>query len=349
MQTRFTSPPILTTERLVLRPLLDSDAPEIFIQRSDERIIRYTEVPKAVDMEDAVNWIDKIADITERGEGLAWAICYKGQEKLLGTFCLWNLDSGKSTAELGYSLHPDYWRMGYASEALAAVMDFAFNELKAHLLVAYSNHQNLPSLSLLEKTGFAKIGEEAQYHVFACCQSPFGRLLLETERMSLREVTKEDAPFIHDLVNAPDWLKNIGDRGVRTLDDARKYAIERLLLGCRREGFGFYLMERKTDRAPLGMCGLVKRDFLDDIDIGYALLPQFYGQGYAKEAAEAMMDFAAQKLKLPRLAAITTTTNLPSIRLLEKIGLQHVKNFFAPGDEEELMLFEKVFLPENMA
>jgi RimJ/RimL family protein N-acetyltransferase len=339
MQTQFTPLPNLTTERLLLRPLKRSDAPEIFIQRSDERIIRYTEIPKAMVLEDAVNWIDKLADITEKGEGVAWVICRKGEEKLIGTICLYHLDAEKATAELGYSLHPDFWRMGYASEALAAVMDFGFNVMKAHFLEAYSNNQNLASLRLLEKAGFAKIGEVEQYHVFASCQAPFGRLLLETERLSLREATKEDAQFLYDLVNSPDWLKNIGDRGVHNLDDARKYAINRVLLNCRKDGFGFYVMIRKSDGAPLGMCGLVKRDFLDDIDIGYALLPEFYGKGYAHEAAHAMMLFAEQQLNLPRIAAITTTTNLPSIRLLDKLGLRHEKNFFAPDDKEELMLF----------
>jgi RimJ/RimL family protein N-acetyltransferase len=347
MQTQFYPPPILTTERLLLRPFKETDAPEIFIQRSDERILRYTEVPKAMDIEDAVNWIDKMAEITEKGEGVAWAICRKGEEKLIGTISFWHLDTEKTTAELGYSLHPDYWRMGYASEALAAVMDFGFNEMKANLIEAFSNNQNQPSLNLLAKFGFAKIGEHRQYDVFAICQPPAGRVLFETERLILREATKEDAQFLYDLVNSPDWLKYIGDRGVHNLDDARKYAINRVLLHCRKDGFGFHVMERKSDGSSLGMCGLVKREFLEDIDIGYALLPEFYGKGYAYEAAHAMMLFAEQHLKLPRIAAITTTNNLPSIRVLEKLGFRHEKNFFAPNDKEELMLFGRALGHSN--
>ncbi len=339
MQTYFSPIPTLTTERLLLRPLRDSDAPEIFIQRSDERIIQYTAIPKALDINDAVNFIDRILDFAEKGESIYWAICRKGEQKLIGTICLWHLDMEKTTAEIGYSLHPDFWGMGLTTEAVRAVVEFGFTAMGANVIEAYSNAQNLASIKLLEKTGFAKIGTEENHSIYALCRPPLGGVLLETERLRLREITPDDAPFLLELLNSPGWHTNIGDRGVHNLDDARKYAIYRIWLICRLKGFSFNLLERKTDSALLGMCGLIKRDFLDDVDIGYALLPQYFGQGYAVEAAKAVSNFAKETLKLPRLAAITIESNKPSQRVLEKIGLRFERMIAVPDDEEELMLW----------
>ena len=339
MQTHFSPVPTLTTERLLLRPLVDTDAPEIFIQRSDERILQYTQVPKALDLDDAVKFIDMILDLAEKGESLYWAICRKGEQKLIGTICLWHLDKEKTTAEIGFTMHPDYWGQGLTTEAVRAVTEFGFEKMGANIIEASSNEQNLASIKLLEKVGFVKTGIEEQYGSFAYCRPPLGAVLLETGRLRLREITPSDAPFLLELLNSPGWQTNIGDRGVHNLDDARKYAIYRIWLICRLKGFSFNLLERKSDSALLGMCGLIKRDFLDDVDIGYALLPQHYGQGYAVEAAKAVADYANEKLKLPRLAAITIESNKPSQRVLEKIGLRFERMISVPDDDEELMLF----------
>ncbi|MBI1223862.1 MAG: GNAT family N-acetyltransferase [Bacteroidetes bacterium] len=195
------------------------------------------------------------------------------------------------------------------------------------------------SIHLLQKQGFVKIGKEDKYEILALCRPPLGQFVLETERLKLREITPDDAQFYYNLLNSPGWLENIGDRKVYNLDDARKYIIHRLFSAYRNFGFGFWVMERKTDGVPVGVAGLVKRDFLDDVDMGYALLPEFYGKGYAVEAADAVLNFAKQKLALPRLAAILIESNKPSQRVVEKIGLRFERKFIAPGDEEELMLF----------
>ena len=236
-------------------------------------------------------------------------------------------------------MHPDYWGQGLTSEAVKAVIDFGFATMGANIIEAFSNDQNLASIRLLEKLGFVKTGNVEKYRIYALCRPPLGTVQLETERLRLREITPDDAPFLLELLNTPDWLANIGDRNVRNLDDARKYAINRIFAAYRRFGFGFYVMERKSDDALIGNCGLVKRDFLDDVDIGYAILPQFYGQGYAVEAAIAVLDFAKQKLMLPRIAAITIESNKPSQRVLEKIGLRFERMISVPEDEEELMLW----------
>lgn len=339
MKTHFVPLPIIQTDRLTLRPFLDSDAKAMQIMRSDERLLKYTEVTKAKTLEDAAAFIQTINTNDEAGESVNWAICLKGDPELIGTICLWNLNPEKGTAEAGYSIHADHWRKGYASEAFSAIIDFGFQTMEANLIEAYSNAKNEASIRLLDKFGFLKTGKEGKYSIYTRCRPPLGKLLLETDRLRLREITPDDAPFLLELLNTPDWLNNIGDRNVRSIEDARKYAIYRLMAAYHKFGFGFYVMERKSDGAKTGMCGLVKRDFLDDIDIGYALLPEFYGQGYAVEAAAAILDFAKQNLKLHRIVAITIESNRPSQRVLEKIGLRFERKFFAPGDEEELMLW----------
>jgi RimJ/RimL family protein N-acetyltransferase len=146
-------------------------------------------------------------------------------------------------------------------------------------------------------------------------------LVLKTERLSLRWARPEDAEFICELLNEPSWLANIGDRGVRTPDDARVWIEERLLGNCWRQGFGFWVVERTADGALLGICGLVLRDGLPNVDVGYALLPRFWGAGYAREAAAASLRYGADVLGLTRLLAITSAANAASARVLEAIGM----------------------------
>lgn len=339
MKSLFTPFPNLTSERLTLRSLLMEDAPEMLIQRSDERILHFTEIKKAEKLEDVKAFIQLIQNNVENGESILWAICLKGEEKLIGTICLWNLNPEKQTAEIGFTLHPDFWGKGLVSEAAKAVIEFGFEKMEANIIEAGCMTGNEASIHLLQKQGFVKIGKEDKYEILALCRPPLGQFLLETERLKLREITPDDAQFLYDLLNSPGWIANIGDRKVHNLDDARKYIIHRLFSAYRKFGFGFWVMEQKADGMPVGIAGLVKRDFLEDVDIGYALLPDFYGQGYAVEAAEAVLDFAKRKLALPRLAAILIESNKPSQRVAEKIGLRFERKFTAPGEEEELMLY----------
>lgn len=156
--------------------------------------------------------------------------------------------------------------------------------------------------------------------------------ILETERLFLREVEAEDAAFVLDLLNQPSFKKYIGDRGVRTLDQAREYIQTRFSNSYRDNGFGLCLIELKEDGTPVGVCGFVRRDALPDPDIGFALLPQFEKRGYAFEAAFAMMRYGRETLGLTRVLAITTLDNAASGRLLEKIGLAFEREIHL-GDE----------------
>ena len=163
--------------------------------------------------------------------------------------------------------------------------------------------------------------------------------VLETERLTLRLLTADDAPFILTLLNDPGWLRFIGDRGVRTVEDAGNYILNGPAAMVERLGFGLYLTERKTDGAPIGICGLIKRDGLDDVDIGFAFLPQFCGCGYAIEAAVAVMGLGKSKFGLSRIVGITATDNLSSIKLLEKIGMKYERTLQLPKIADESLLF----------
>jgi len=163
--------------------------------------------------------------------------------------------------------------------------------------------------------------------------------VLETDRLALRRMSVEDAEFMLGLLNEPSWLRFIGDRGVRTLEDARAYILKGPVDMYDRLGFGLYLTELKGEGVPIGICGLVKRDFLEDVDIGFALLPGFWGQGYAYEAAAAVMEYGKEALGLKRIVAITNPENHSSIRLLEKLGLKFDRMIQATVDGPEIRLF----------
>ena len=163
--------------------------------------------------------------------------------------------------------------------------------------------------------------------------------VLETGRLILRWLTTDDAEFIMELVNEPSWLRFIGDRKVRTVEDARGYIAKGPAAMYDRVGFGLYLVERKDDGVPLGMCGLIKRDGLDDVDIGFAFLPRYWGQGYAFESASAVLAFGQREFGLKRIVAITSKDNESSIKLLQNIGLKFEKMIQLSADDEDVKLF----------
>ncbi|PWT90557.1 MAG: GNAT family N-acetyltransferase [Blastocatellia bacterium] len=148
-------------------------------------------------------------------------------------------------------------------------------------------------------------------------------IVLETDRLVLRHLDPDkDLEFVVRLLNEPSFLRYIGDKGVRTLDDARQYLLTGPVASYEKNSYGLYLMQLKHSLMPVGICGLVKRDYLPDPDIGFALLPQFWKHGYALEAATGVMRYATETLKINRVVAITEPTNETSARLLEKLGLR---------------------------
>lgn len=167
--------------------------------------------------------------------------------------------------------------------------------------------------------------------------------VVETERLVLRWFCLDDAAFILQLLNDPGWLRFIGDKGVRSVEDARTYLANGPIAMYARTGFGLYLVLRKADQAPIGMCGLIRREGLDDVDIGFAFLPAYASQGYAREAAAATLAHGKRAFGMKRVVAITTPDNEKSIRLLEKIGLAFEKMVTVRSDEAPLVLMAKDF------
>lgn len=163
--------------------------------------------------------------------------------------------------------------------------------------------------------------------------------ILKTERLILRQLTTDDAEFILGLLNEPSFIRNIGDRNVRTIDDACAYILNGPVTSYAKNGFGLYLVQLKETGESIGMCGLIKRDTLDDVDIGYALLPRYWSKGYAVEAARATMAYGKDVIGLKRLVGIVDPTNEGSIRVLEKIGLRYEKMVRLSEDDIDLKLF----------
>lgn len=163
--------------------------------------------------------------------------------------------------------------------------------------------------------------------------------VLETERLSLRKLTVDDAEFILTLLNEPSFLRYIGDKKVRNLDDARQYILNGPVASYERHGFGLNCVELRESHTPIGMCGLLKRDELPDPDIGFALLPDFWNKGFAFEAAEAVLKDARERLKIQRILAITSLDNDASINLLKRLGFKFEEVVQLSPDRESLRLF----------
>jgi RimJ/RimL family protein N-acetyltransferase len=166
--------------------------------------------------------------------------------------------------------------------------------------------------------------------------------VLETERLSLRWLAVDDACFVHELMNDPGWIRFIGDRGIGSVDDARRYIDERILAQCVRLGYGLNRVALLQSDTPVGICGLVKRDWLDDADLGYAFLPRFRGLGCATEAAAAVLTHARDVLGLPRVAAIVSPDNRDSIRVLERVGMIFERRVTPPGEAGEVCVYARV-------
>ena len=155
--------------------------------------------------------------------------------------------------------------------------------------------------------------------------------VVQTERLVLRHFTLDDAEFILALLNEPGWKRYIGDRGINSLNDARTY-IEAVSASYSQHGFGLYAVELRDDRSLVGMCGLIKRDTLDDVDVGFALLSRFEGRGFAQEAVNATLEYARDRLGLSRVIAITTEDNIRSTRVLERAGMSYEGTVSLSGD-----------------
>lgn len=163
--------------------------------------------------------------------------------------------------------------------------------------------------------------------------------ILATERLVLRELVPDDAPFMLELLNDPAYILNIADRGVRDLEGARRYLEERWRASYAEHGFGLWAVVYRESGACTGLCGLVRREGLDDVDIGYAFLPAFRGQGFALESALGVKAHARDVVGLARLVAIVSPGNGPSIRVLGQLGMNFERTLRLPGDTSDVALY----------
>lgn len=169
--------------------------------------------------------------------------------------------------------------------------------------------------------------------------------ILDTERLTLSLISLDDADFYLELVNDPSWVTNIRDMGIRSVKAAREGILNNQIAAQNKDGFSFYLVRNQIDNVPMGMCGLKKREFLNDVDIGYAFLPRYAGHGYALEAATAVVQYARTTLRLPKLAAITSPANQRSNQLLKKLGFNLEQVLVLPGEERTTNLYGLVLTP----
>lgn len=178
----------------------------------------------------------------------------------------------------------------------------------------------------------------------ACLESfraalPSAARPLETERLQLRPLTLDDAPFTLELLNEPSYHRFIADRGLRTVEDARAYLAKGPLHSYQHLGYGLMLVSLKPGGEPVGMCGLLKRDFLPDPDIGFAFLERHAGRGYATESARAVAAHARAGLRIQRFVGFTAPDNTASMNVLQKLGLRRQRAVNLPGYATESILF----------
>lgn len=162
---------------------------------------------------------------------------------------------------------------------------------------------------------------------------------IETTRLIVRRFVSEDAEFILSLLNDPAFLRYIGDKGVRTLEDARNYLATGPIESYRKHGFGLNLVELKATKTPIGMCGLLKRDALEYVDLGFAFMPDYRRNGFGFESASAVLSYARNELELDQVLAITDPNNEASIKLLEKLGFRFERMTRLSEDASEVKLF----------
>ncbi len=163
--------------------------------------------------------------------------------------------------------------------------------------------------------------------------------VLDTKRLSLRHLQIADAPFVLELLNEPSWLRFIGDKGVRTVRDAERYILDGPVRMYAQHGFGLWLVELRAGNVPIGICGLLKRESLEDVDVGFAFLPAHWRRGYAFESAAAVIAHGMATYGLERILAITSWDNEASGRLLEKLGFRFERSLRLAAGESELKLY----------
>jgi RimJ/RimL family protein N-acetyltransferase len=258
-------------------------------------------------------------------------------QRAVGT-CSFKAPPSAGRVEIAYFTFPEFEGRGIATAMAQRLTDLALESEPGVTVAA----QTLPAVNasnaILRKLGFRLTGTALDDEVGKVWEWQLP-IVLRTPRLNLRKMNEDDAPFIIELLNDAAFLRYIGDKGVRTVEDARKYLQTGPIDSYQRHGFGLYLVESRESGERLGMCGLLKRETLADVDIGFALLPQHRSKGYTLESAAAVMRHARTVLGLKRIVAITSQDNDASGHVLERIGFRFERLVRMPHDEAELKLF----------
>ena len=167
------------------------------------------------------------------------------------------------------------------------------------------------------------------------------KTILTTDRLLLRVAHISDKHFIYNLLNSPKWLKYIGDRGIKSLENAAEYINEKLIGSLSKSGYGLYVMALKDSKIPIGICGFVKREYLDEVDIGFAIQEEYERNGFTYEAAIAILDYGKLVLNFNKVYAITSKDNTASQNLLLKLGFEFASFIIEPASNEEISLFKR--------
>lgn len=170
--------------------------------------------------------------------------------------------------------------------------------------------------------------------------------IAHTERTTIDQISTRDAPFMLALLNSPTWIRFIGDRNVHTVEEAQAHVVTRYLGLYQAPGYGYYAV-RLLDGRAIGICGFLQKPYLENVDFGFAMLPEFQRQGYGFEAAWAVLEFGARQCGLSVLDAVTVTDNVASTRLLEALHFTHVGEVRVPDTDERLQLYRRVRPPES--
>ena len=164
-------------------------------------------------------------------------------------------------------------------------------------------------------------------------------IVIETERLDLRRITLEDAEFIHQLYNEPAFRRNIGDKNIKTVEDATKFIENSPLQDYKKQGFSMFLVALRSNNTPIGVCGLLKREYFEEVDLGFAFLEAYWSKGYGREAASSVMEYARTDMGLGKLVGITSAKNTSSIKLLERLKFVYDRTLTLPGYEGDSKLF----------
>lgn len=334
--------------RVKLEPIALSDAEWMYHLRSNPEVNRYIESPRPDSLEKMVETLRRIIEVNALERWNFLKILRATDHQPLGTICLWNYNEDRTKAELGFELFPDEQGKGMMSETLSLMLEFARREEQLKQVEAWTHRDNAAARRLLERHGFGRdLAEEEKarsdgtlksYVIYELSLVPFVHpQSVETERLTQVPFSERDAPFILNLLNTEGWKRYIGDRGVADEAGAIAYLQRSPMRLEREQGMTFYKVSTKKDGSPIGMCGLILRDYLPGPDLGFAFLPEAEGKGYAREAAEAWVPLVKSVFGYDTVYAITVPENERSIRLLKRLSFEHQETIDRDG--EKLMVW----------